>query len=143
MRLLVDTNVFLDFYLKRDIMGSEAAKFFLNCRRFKHQIYISSMTLRDIGYVSHKYFHNNMKAKEAQLAAYEICSKVIGITADDAIESLYSDMNDYEDSLQVEAAKREMLDLIITNNDKDFVNSSLPVLTPKEFNNVFLLDKGN
>ena len=136
MWILVDTNVFLDFYFKRGQEGIEASEFFRNCLKQRHRLLISSMSLRDIEYTAHKYFHDSFKAKQAQIAAYQICSKVVGITADDAITSLYSDVSDYEDSLQLEAAKREMADLIITNNIKDFKNAKFPIWTPKEFNDI-------
>ena len=136
MRILVDTNVFLDIILDREEAADIAHTFFRNCYINNHQIYLSAMSLRDIGYVAHREYHDNWKTLNAQLRAYELCTKVISITNDDAITSLYSDMEDFEDSLIVEAAKREMLDLIVTNNIKDFKNSRFPVWTPKEFNEV-------
>ena len=135
MRILVDTNVFLDYLLKRENFD-DADAFFRICRKEKNRIYVTSISLRDIGYVIHQFSHNNAVAKEAQVTIYEMVSKVIGITADDAIESLYSDMADYEDSLIVESAKRETLDLIVTNNLKDFKNSDMPVLSPKQYNEI-------
>ena len=136
MRILVDTNVFLDFLLNRDSFGLDAKEFFINCKKGKHQIYITSMSLRDIGYVAHRYLKDNVKTRQIQLATYEMCSKVVGISSDSAIESIYSDMKDFEDSLIVEAAKESLSDLIITNNIKDFENCHFPVWTPKEFNEV-------
>ncbi len=55
------------------------------------------------------------------------------LTADDVINAMYADRPDYEDSLLIEGAERCMLDAIITNNKKDFVNSKVPVYTPREF----------
>ena len=136
MRILVDTNVFLDFLLNRDSFGLDAKEFFINCKKGKHQIYITSISLRDMGYVAHRYLKDNVKTRQIQLATYEMCSKVVGISSDCAIESIYSDMKDFEDSLIVEAAKESLSDLIITNNIKDFENCHFPVWTPKEFNDV-------
>ena len=135
MRFLVDTNVFLDFYLQRGEQGEEARNFFYNCYKNRNQTYVTSMSLRDIEYVAHRLFHNKEKSKMIQMEIYELVNKVIGISSDSAIESLYSDVSDYEDSLLIEAAKEEMLDAIITNNKKDFINSDVPVFTPKEICN--------
>ena len=133
MRILVDTNVFLEFFLDRE--KTKAVKdFFLNCHRLKNDIYISSMSLRDIEYTAHKTFHDKTIAKKVQMGAYKIASKVLSISSSDAIESIYSDVDDYEDALLVEAAKREMLNLIVTINKKDFVNAGFPVFSPEEFN---------
>ena len=138
MRLLVDTNVFLDLILNRDQSGIEAENFFRNCFIAKFRTYLTSISFRDIGYITHQAFHDNDKSLKAQFRAYELCSKVISITADDSINSLFSDVKDYEDSLLIEAAKRELLDAIITNNTKDFKNCEVPVFTPKEFNRIIM-----
>ena len=133
MRLLVDTNVFLDFLLKRDPGLTEGARdFFSWCAKHKHGIYVTSMSLRDIEYVAHRFFHNKELAKSIQRATYEMCTKVIGISADSAIESLYNDVDDYEDSLIIESAKEALLDGIVTNNKEDFAKSAFPVFSPRE-----------
>ena len=143
MRILVDTNVFLDFLLDRGADTIIAKEFFRNCLINRMQTFLTSMSLRDIGYAAHKFFHSEKKAREIQINAYSLCSKVISITNDDAITSLYSDMKDYEDSLIVESAKREMIDLIITNNVKDFEKTNFPIWTPKEFNDVINRNQNN
>ena len=136
MRILVDTNVFLDFLLNRE-NANDAIAFFNYCAKLKNQIYVSTISLRDIGYVTHHFYHDADKAKKAQLSVYGLCSKIIDITADDAINSLYSDMSDFEDSLQLEAADRSMLDLIVTNNIKDYAGQGFPALTVKQINEIF------
>ena len=132
MRILVDTNVFLDYFLKRD--EGDAELFFHNCYTLSNSIYVTSMSLRDIEYSLHRMLHNQELSKKYQRATYSICDKVIGISADAAIESLYSETKDYEDSLQIEAAKEAMLDCIVTSDKKDYKNCGIPIFTPKEIN---------
>ena len=134
MRILVDTNVYLDLFLDRNTISKE---FFTICKRERKQLFVTSMSLRDIGYISHQYFHSETESKKILLKTYQLCSKVIGISADAAISSIYSDVKDYEDSLIIEAAKESFIDLIITNNIKDFAKSGIPVLSPKDFVNIF------
>lgn len=136
MWILVDTNIFLDYLLSRGEQAVVAKEFFYNCRKTQSKTFIAATSLKDIDYVMHRYLHDKNEAKKAVRDVYSLVSKVISITADDAIESIYSDMNDYEDSLLVEAAKREMINLIVTNNVKDFKSSHFPVLSPKEFNDI-------
>ena len=136
MHFLVDTNVYIDFFFNRE-GAEEAAKFFDWCHKRRCKTFVTSMSLRDIGYYSHRLFHSDKEARKIQFEVYTHCSKVIGITADDAINSLFSGMSDYEDSLISEAADREMINIIITNNKKDFKNSKVTALTPKEMNDIF------
>lgn len=132
MRLLVDTNVFLDFVLGREDGCKSALEFFIWCRKNKNQTFITSMSLRDIEYVAHRNLHDKRKANELLGDVYSLCSKVIGISADSAINSIYEDYKDFEDELLLQAAKEELLDAIITNNKRDFVDRGFPVFTPKE-----------
>ena len=132
MRLLVDTNVFLDVLLKRGQAGVDSLAFFAWCREHKNQTYITSMTLRDVEYIAKKTFHDRHKANMVLGDAYSLCSKVIGISADSAISAIYEDYKDYEDELIIQAAKEEFLDAIVTNNVKDFEDRGIAVFTPKE-----------
>lgn len=132
MRLLVDTNVFLDLILKRDEGFEDALKFFVWCREHKNQTYVTSMSLRDIEYVARRELHDKKKANDVLGDIYSLCSKVIGVSADCAIESIHQDYSDFEDELQIQAAKEAMVDAIVTNNIKDFRNGGVPVCTPRE-----------
>ena len=132
MRLLVDTNVFLDLLLKRESGCKEALDFFIWCKKSRNQTYITSMSLRDIEYIAERKLHDKEKAKSVLSGVYCLCSKVIGISADAAITSIYEEYKDFEDELIIQAAKEAMLDAIITNNIKDFANCDIPVYKPEE-----------
>lgn len=136
MHILVDTNIYLDLILDRGKHAEVAVQFFKNTILTKSKVFISSMSLRDIGYIVSRAFHNKEKGKDAQLKAYSISNKVLNLRNDYAIEALYSDMSDYEDALIVESAKGELIDLIVTDNIKDFEKSKFPVWTPEFFNTV-------
>ena len=132
MRLLVDTNVFLDFLLKRDEQCKYALEFFIWCRQNKNQTYLTSMSLRDIEYIAMRSLHDKRKANIVLADTYSLCSKVIGVSADAAISSIYEDYQDYEDELMIQTAKEELLDAVITNNVKDYKDRGIPVFTPEE-----------
>lgn len=42
-------------------------------------------------------------------------------------------MQDFEDTIQTCAAELNEIEVIVTRNKKDFSNTSLKILTPKEF----------
>ena len=136
MYILVDTNVYLDFLLDRGEQSKIAKRFFINAYISQSKVFLSAMSMRDIGYIASKQFHSQSTGKEAQAKAYSLCQKMIDLSKSDAIEALYSDIKDYEDALLVESAKRELLDLIVTNNIKDYEKSGIPVWTPEYFNQI-------
>ena len=132
MRLLVDTNVYLDLVLKREIGYISSLKFFFWCKKNKHQSYITSMSLRDIEYIAHKNLHDKEKSHRILADIYTICTKVIGISSDSAINAIYEDCVDFEDELLIQTAKENLLDAIVTNNKKDFLNCGVPIFSPEE-----------
>ena len=132
MRFLVDTNVFLDYLLRREDKWKDALKFFIWCRENKNQTFVTSMSLRDIEYIAHKISKDKTEANTVLNGVYSLCSKVIGVSADSAINAMFEDYKDYEDELQVQAAQESLLDAIITNNTKDFENRGIAVFTPKQ-----------
>lgn len=134
MRLLVDTNIFVDYFFRNDESTDEAERFFDYCFINKNQIYITSMSLRDIGYLGHKYVHNEELVRDVQMKIYNMVSKICDTTADAAIEALYSDNNDYEDELQILAAQEILADAIVTNDKKGFKNSKINVFNIKQAN---------
>lgn len=134
MRFLVDTNVFLDFFIRTGPEKEEAKNFFISCRRLKNEIYVTSMSLRDIGYIAHGFCHNNEMARNIQCSVYGLVTKVCDTSADAAIDALYSENSDFEDQLQIDAAMEILADAIVTNDKKGFKKAGLHVFTPKQAN---------
>ena len=139
MRLLVDTNVYLEHILERE--KCEVARTFFKTALFrKNQLVITSMSFRDIEYLYQKKSHNRELTRRMLSNIYSTVYKVVSTTADAAIESLYNDVKDYEDSLQIVAAEEAMCDAIVTFNKKDFELSKVPVFTPEEMINLLKTD---
>ena len=131
MRLLVDTNVFLEHILERE--KCEVARSFFKTALFRqNQLVITSMSFRDIEYLYQKKSHNRELTRRILSDIYSTVYKVVSTTADATIESIHNDVEDYEDSLQMVAAEEAMCDAIITFNKKDFTLSKVPVFTPEE-----------
>ena len=117
MRLLVDTNVFLDLFYNRPNLVENSKNFFLRSRIMQDEIYISSTTMKDLAYFLKKLLHDNKKVNDKLINLYAKIHKVISTTADDCINALYED-GDYEDNILFESAERTMCDAIITRNIK-------------------------
>ena len=136
MKVLVDTNVYLNLFLKRE--GCEATKSFFNwCIKNKIQTYVTSLSMRDIQYVSHKYYHDEKMARHILYNVYNSVTKVLGVSADSAIQAIFEN-GDYEDRLQLNTAYENMLDAIATNNIDDFKDSTIPIFLPEDLAKVKL-----
>lgn len=132
MRLLVDTNIFLDLFYNRSNLVDGSRAFFLKSHLLKDEIYISSNTMKDLAYFLKKLTHDNSEVHKKLLNLYQKINKIISSTADDAINAIYEE-GDYEDNVLCESATRTMCDAIITRNIRDFSNKQINCLTPEEY----------
>ena len=134
MRILVDTNVFLDLLLKREPFFNDGVEFIKKCRRERHEIYVNAMQFRDIEYIIRKHT-SNMKTYNMLInGVYGIVNKVIPLTADDAINAIYEPGKDFEDTLLANSAETAGLQIIVSSNAKDFYPTNIRAFTLKEFN---------
>ena len=139
MRLLIDTNVYIEHILERE--KCEVARTFFKTALFrKNQLVITSMSFRDIEYLYQKKSHDRELTRRVLSNIYSTVYKVVSTTADAAIESIYNEVKDYEDSLQIVAAEESMCDAIVTFNKKDFELSKVPVFTPEEMIDLLKMD---
>ena len=138
MRILVDTNVFLDFLLRRGKQADEAELFFKLCRQGRHQIYASAMTIRDIGYIASRILHDKKMGRDYQYKTYNLCSKIVPLSVDATINGIYDDNKDYEDFLIKCSAEENMCNLVVTSNIKDFNYPTMPALTVNDVNKALL-----
>ena len=134
MRILVDTNVFLDLLLGREPFFKDGIEFINKCKRERHEIYINSMQFRDIQYIVRK--HTDTKQTYDMLinGVYGIVNKVIPLTADDAINAIFEPGKDFEDTLLANSAESAGLQVIVSSNAKDFSPTNIRAFTLKEFN---------
>lgn len=130
MRVLIDTNVIIDALQNREDFAKDSE--FVVLQAYEYDGYIAATSVTDIYYIQRRYYHNKEKARknlEKVLKLYNI----IDITGIDCYSALRNGMNDYEDAVLVESARRNDIDCIVTRDVNDFKNSGILVYTPIEF----------
>lgn len=131
MRVLLDTNVVLDFILERQHFFTEADEIFVRLQDNKFEAFISAITPINVFYTTRK-----ERGKDIAFQAIKELLKLVQIARCDKNifqYALVSGFNDYEDAVQHECAMAENLDAIVTRNTKDFTNASVQVYSPSEF----------
>ncbi len=129
-RILLDTNIILDIALKREPHFEHSSKIFELIDKRQIAGCITATTVTDIYYIS--------KKEKGNEVAIEFISKlieivdVIGVDKNTIVKALKSGLKDFEDAIQVTAAIFNEIEIIITRNKSDFLNSGLEILTPKE-----------
>ncbi|MBF0243566.1 MAG: PIN domain-containing protein [Desulfamplus sp.] len=131
MKLLIDTNVILDILLERKPFVEDAAMLFKIAQKKKFTLFITSTTVTDIYYIARK-----EKGRNSTLAFLKDLLQFVNVASVDkniVLQSLESDMPDFEDAIQIFSAKNEAITTIITRNEADFEHSGLFVLSPNSF----------
>lgn len=133
MRVLIDTNVVLDYMQNREPFASDAEFIIGKCLEKKLFGGIAAHSITNIFYILRK---AKMPVDICRANLKLICNllEVVGISKADILAILEDcKFDDIEDCLQNECAKTFRADYIITRNLKDFSGSDVPCLTPREF----------
>lgn len=131
MRIVLDTNIILDIALKREPHFLDSSAVFKKIDSSVVYGFVTATTITDIYYIS--------KKEKGHQVSIDFISNlieiidVIGIDRRVIIESLLSKMTDFEDAVQSVSSFLNNIDYIITRNQKDFSESAVKALTPKEF----------
>jgi len=130
-RLLVDTNIVIDLFAKREKFLTEAQELFTLSDKKEVKLYVSSLTFANTHYI----LSQSLKIDDSRkiLRKFKVLVEVLPM--DDKIIdlSLDSDFKDFEDAIQYYTALENNLELILTRNLKDFKLSRIPVLTAKDY----------
>jgi predicted nucleic acid-binding protein len=132
MVVLIDTNVVIDFLLKRENFCEKAEIIFDRCANGTLFGCIAINTISDIFFILRKIY----SAPQRKSMLNDLCEfiRVIGLGHEDAVAAITSEkFDDLEDCLQNECAEKAGADYIITRNTKDFANSIIPAVTPSDF----------
>ena len=132
-KILIDTNVLLDYLLEREPFFQDAKKVILSCTDGETSGCIASHSIPNMFFILRKDYN----AKERREVLLNLCKifDVEGIDKAKLISGLQNDnFSDFEDCLQMECAKSYKADYIITRNVSDYVTSEVKAITPQEYN---------
>ena len=130
-KVLLDTNIVLDILLKRVDFYKDAVEIIKISEKNYIKGCLTATTITDIYYVIKKQYGIEESLKI--LSNFINYIEILKVTEISIKNALISNIKDFEDAIQVEIAKENNIELIITRNYKDFKNSDIKVLTPKEF----------
>lgn len=131
MKIMCDTNIFLDVLLEREPFADDSSKVLSLCEEHKLDGFVSASCITDIFYLVHKYTHSTELAYKAVGKVLEIV-KVCSVTNNDVLLAFQKKAKDFEDCLVATCAKSIHCDCIVTRNKKDFECFDIPLLEPSE-----------
>lgn len=132
MKILVDTNIIIDLLAQRKEFYPEAASLFSRADKGEIQLFVSALSFANTHYI----LNRDLNSSESKKVLLQFKSLVSTINMSDKIVNLALADNlfkDFEDGIQYYSSMEEGVNLILSRNKKDFKNSSIPVMTAKEF----------
>ena len=131
MKILLDTNVLIDYLATREPFADEAERVLTLCRDKKAEGCIAAHSVMNIFYILRKSF-TLQERRDILLNLCELFT-VVGIDKGKITAALRNEsFSDFEDCLQEICADGFGADFIVTRNTKDFENSKIPAVTPSE-----------
>lgn len=131
MRILLDTNVIVDILAKRQPFFQNSYDCLASIFSKNFAAYITASCVTDVVYILRKYISD----KKVLFSGVENFLDLVYVldTKYSTIKNAFSfSMKDYEDAVILQCAIENGIDIIITRNKKDFVGSSVQVMTPDE-----------
>ena len=132
MRILIDTNVILDYIAKREPYAGHAYKITELCVNKVIDGCIAAHTITNLFFILRK----DLSVKERKAILLKLCSvfTVVGIDVIKIISALENEeFIDLEDCLQDECAESYDAEFLVTRNIGDFNNGKIKAITPGEF----------
>ena len=131
MKIMCDTNIFLDVLLERELFADDSSKVLSLCEEHKLDGFVSASCITDIFYLVRKYTHSTELAYKAIGKVLDIV-KVCSVTNNDVLLAFQRRAKDFEDCLVATCAKAIHCDYIVTRNKQDFEEFEIPLLNPSE-----------
>ena len=131
-RLLIDSDVILDFFFDREPFAKYASYVLSELEQRKSQGYVTPVIISNVYYLLRKNStHNHVIKKLNQLMTL---TDILLIDKQVVLNAMNSKFRDYEDALQNYACEHfGKIDLIVTRNIRDFQYSEIGILTPEQF----------
>ena len=135
MRVLLDTNIVLDYLLNRPTRDYDPARIWQAHQQGEFEGYIAAITPINMHYILHegKAYKKDTATtydliREA-LTAFQVCP-LDGSVLKASLDLLF---DDYEDAVQHASAEAVGLDAIVTQNTNDYANATIPVYSGAAF----------
>lgn len=133
MKVFFDTNVVLDFLLRRESSISEDSIRALDyCTEAGNTIAVSSLSPATVYYFLRKSIGMSEALRVVSLLRKDF--EILSVGVEEVDWSIANNPKDFEDGLQLSCGLAQGCDQLLTRNAKDFLKTTaVKVLTPAEF----------
>jgi len=131
-KYFLDSDVILDFILKRAPFNQSAREIFDLAYNDDMQVFFSSLTVSNIHYLLRKQYGDEGAIQKIE-ELVRFC-KILPVSEKEIFSAMKSGFPDFEDAVQHFTALQEpQIKGIITRNTADYRKSQLAIYTPESF----------
>ncbi|MCH7397233.1 PIN domain-containing protein [Belliella sp. DSM 107340] len=131
-KVLIDTDVILDFFFDREPFAGFAAEILNLCEENKVIGFTTPVIICNVYYMLRKSAKHEIIVEKIKQLLNVI--EIVRMDKEVVFGALNSDFKDFEDALQnFSAIENGEINIIITRNIKDFKESKLAVLSPEMY----------
>lgn len=128
--ILIDSDVLLDDALDRDPFADDSSDFLNRLEQTGGMVFVSWHSISNLYYIASKEREDeDVRRYIARLLSF---AQIAETNTEHLRYALDLDMRDFEDAMQVAAARACEAQFIVTRNAGDFARSPIPNLTPAE-----------
>lgn len=135
-RVLIDTDVILDFLFERQPFSDDASEILSLCEFAVIEGFVTAAMLSNIYYLLRK-----TAKHETVIESLKKLMTILNVLTTDkptVLEALDSGFKDFEDALQnFSAQNNATIKIILTRNIKDYKTSRLSIMTPEMYLKTF------
>ena len=140
MKILLDTNVLIDYYLHKSGFYDDVSKIFMGAAYGDFDVWAPTKSFSDIYYVGQK-FVDGVKLQKMFLASFKYMNTV-SLDSDDLQKACLYGWEDFEDCLISLAAEKINAKYMITRDAIGFKESRIEVVSPRDFLEIVERDFG-
>jgi predicted nucleic acid-binding protein len=130
--VLIDTDILLDYLIKRQPFLDYADNIVKLLRTKQIKGYVSAQSIINAFYILRSDF--TFSERKAVIRGFYYMVTICNVSGDMVLNALEDEtFSDFEDCVQMQCAISVNADFIITRNTKDFINSKIKAVTPAEF----------
>jgi predicted nucleic acid-binding protein len=130
-KIFVDSDVILDFLLDREPYSDDIAQILESSLKDRISVCVSSVTITNLNYIIGRIENKNSAAKKTAKILKLVRVENVGEST--VNKSINSKFIDFEDGVQNYCAEESSHKILITRNTKDYKESDLAILTPREY----------
>ncbi|TYQ30872.1 type II toxin-antitoxin system VapC family toxin [Pseudanabaena sp. UWO310] len=131
MRVLIDTNVVLDFLQEREPFVKDTARLFARIDAGEIEGFIAATTITNIYYIVRR--AAGMDAAHNAIAQVLADLNICPVDRDVLEQAIKLNFRDFEDAVQYACGVVHSVDVIVTRDVSGFISGDIPVVLPKDF----------